>query len=101
MALKDEKEGTFTEQETNFIANSYNDDEMEDLEANAVVMLMANMQELKLNDSGPVYDTDSLSQVHDLNTCSIQANASPSASESDTAQVVPSASCLSSQKENK
>jgi vacuolar-type H+-ATPase subunit I/STV1 len=99
MALKDEKEGTFTEQETNFIANTYNDDDMEDLEANAAVMLMANMQELQLNDSVPVYDTDGLSQVQDLNTCLIQENASPSASESDKAQVVPSESCLSSQED--
>jgi hypothetical protein len=36
---------------------------MEDLEANATVMLMANLQELHMNDSGPVYDTDGLSQV--------------------------------------
>lgn len=46
MALKDEKEGTFNEQEKSFFANAYNDDDMEDLEANAAVMLMANMQEL-------------------------------------------------------
>lgn len=72
---------------------------MEDLEANAAVMLMANMQELQLNDSGPVYDTDGLSQVHDLNTCLIHDIASPSAYESDTAQVVPSDSSLSSQED--
>ena len=72
---------------------------MEDLEANVAVMLMENMQELQLNDSGPVYDTDGLSQVHDLNTCLIQENASPSASESDKAQVVPSESFLSSQED--
>lgn len=72
---------------------------MEDLEANAVVMLMANMQELQLNDSGPVYDTDGLSQVHDLNTCLIHEIASPSASESDKAQVVPSDSSLSPQED--
>jgi hypothetical protein len=71
----------------------------EDLEANAAVMLMANMQELQLNDSGPVFDTDGLSQVHHLTTCSIQINASPPASESDKAQVVPSESFLSSQED--
>jgi hypothetical protein len=81
MALQDEKDGHFTEQENNFMANANNDDDMEDLEANAAVMLMANMQELRLNDSGPVYDTDGLSQVHDLNACLIHEIASPSASE--------------------
>jgi cytochrome c553 len=99
MALKDEKKGHFTEQENSFMANSYNDDDMEDLEANAAVMLMANMQELHMNDSDPVYDTDGLSQVHDLNTCLIHEIASPSASESDKAQVVPSDSSLSSQED--
>jgi cytochrome c553 len=97
MALQDEKDGNFTEQENNFMATTYNDDDMEDLEANAAVMLMANMQELQLNDSGPVYDTDGLSQVHDPNACLIHEIASPSASESDVAQVVPSDSYSSSQ----
>ena len=92
MALQDEKDGNFTEQENNFMATANNDDDMEDLEANVVVMLMANMQELQLNDSGPVYDTDGLSQVHDPNACLTHVTASPSAYESDTAQVVPSES---------
>jgi hypothetical protein len=83
------------------MANAYNDDDMEDLEANAVVMLMANVQELHMNDSGPVYDTDGLSQVHDLNACLIHEIASPSASESDKAQVVPSDQSLSSQEDEK
>jgi cytochrome c553 len=72
MALQDEKEGHFTEQENSFMANAYNDDDMEDLEANAAEMLMANIQELRMNDSGPMYDTDGLSQVHDLNACLIR-----------------------------
>lgn len=97
MALQDEKDGNFTEQENNFMATANNDDDMEDLEANAAVMLMANMQELQFNDSGPVYDTDGLSQVHDPNACLIHELASPSASGSDTAQVVPSDSSSSSQ----
>ena len=97
MALQDEKDGHFPEQDNNFMANVHNDDDMEDLEANAAVMLMANMQELKLNDSGPVYDTDGLSQVHDLNACFINDIISPSASESDMVQVVPSTSSSSSQ----
>jgi cytochrome c553 len=97
LALQDEKDGHFPEQDNNFMANVNNDDDMEDLEANAAVMLMANMQELKINDSGPVYDTDGLSQVHDLNKCFINEIVSPSASESDTAQVVPSDSSSSSQ----
>jgi cytochrome c553 len=97
MALQDEKDGNFTEQENNFMATANNDDDMEDLEANAAVMLMANMQELQLNDSGPVYDTDGLSQVHDPNACLIHEIASPTASESDMAQVVPSDSYSSSQ----
>jgi hypothetical protein len=95
MALQDEKEGHFTEQENSFMENAYNDDDMEDLEANAAVMLMANMQELQMNDSGPVYNTDGLSQVHDLNACLIHEIASPSASESNKAQVVLSDSSLS------
>jgi cytochrome c553 len=99
MALKDEKEGNFTEQDNSFMANAYNDYDMEDLEANASVMLMANMQELHMNDLGPVYDTDGLSQVHDLNACLIHEIESPSASESDKAQVVPSDSSLSSQED--
>jgi cytochrome c553 len=49
MALQDEKDGNFTEQENNFMATANNDDDMEDLEANAAVMLMANMQELQLS----------------------------------------------------
>jgi hypothetical protein len=57
------------------------------------------MQELQLNDSGPVYDTDGLSQVHDQKACLIHEIASPSASESDMAQVVPSKSSSSSQKD--
>jgi cytochrome c553 len=97
MALQDEKDGNFTEQENNFMATANNDDDMEDLEANAAVMLMANMQELQFNDSGPVYDTYGLSQVHDPNACLIHEIASPSASGSDTAQVVPSDSSSSSQ----
>jgi cytochrome c553 len=97
MALQDEKDGNFTEQENNFMANANNDDDMEDLEANAAVMLMANMQELQFNDSGTVYNTDSLSQVHDLNACLIHEFVSTSASESDTAQVVPFDSSSSSQ----
>jgi hypothetical protein len=97
MALQDEKDGNFTEQENNFMATANNNDDMEDLEANATVMLMANMQELQFNDSGPVYDTDGLSQVHDLNACLIHDIASPSASESDMAQVVPFDSSSSSQ----
>jgi hypothetical protein len=97
MALQDEKDGNFTEQENNFMATANNDDDMEDLEANAAVMLMANMQELQLNDSGPVYDTDGLSQVHDPNAGLIHGIASPSASESDMAQVVPSDSSSSYQ----
>ena len=99
MALQDEKDGHLTEQENNFMANANNDDDMEDLEANAAVMLMANMQELQFNDSGPVYDTAGLSQVHDLNACLTHEIASPSASESDKAQVVPSESSLSSQED--
>jgi cytochrome c553 len=97
MALQDEKDGNFTEQENNFMVHANNDDDMEDLEANAAVMLMANMQELQLNDPGPVYDTDGLSQVRDPNACLIHEIASPSASGSDTAQVVPSKSSSSSQ----
>lgn len=97
MALQDEKNGNFTEQENNFMVHANNDDDMEDLEANATVMLMANMQELQFNDSGPVYDTDGLSQVHDPKACLIHEIASPSASESDMAQVVPSDSYSSSQ----
>jgi cytochrome c553 len=46
MALQDEKDGNFTEQENNFMATANNDDDMEDIEANAAVMHMANMQEL-------------------------------------------------------
>jgi hypothetical protein len=99
MALQDEKDGNFTEQENNFMASANNDDDMEDLEANAAVMLMANMQELRLNDSGPMYDTDGLSQVQDLSACLIQEIASPSAYESDKAQVVPSESSLFSQED--
>lgn len=45
------------------MADAYNDDDMEDLEVNAAVMLMANMQELHFNETGPIYDTDGLSQV--------------------------------------
>jgi cytochrome c553 len=99
MALQDEKDGNFTEQENNFMATANNDDDMEDLEANAAVMLMANMQELQLNDSDPVYDTDGLSQVNDPNACLIHEIASPSAFESDMAQVVPSDSYSSSQED--
>ena len=69
MALQDEKDGHFTEQENNLMANANNDDDLEDLEANAAVMLMANMQELQFNVSGPVYDIAGLSQVNDLDTC--------------------------------
>lgn len=101
MALKDEKEGTFNEQENSFFAYAYNDDDIDDLEANAAVMLITNMQEHQLNDSDPVFTTDGLSQVNDLTTCSIEFNASPSASESDKAQVVPSESFLSSQEDER
>jgi hypothetical protein len=83
MALQDEKDGHFTEQENNLMANANHDDDMEDLEANAAVMLMANMQELQFNVSGPVYDTAGLSQVHDLNACFLHEVVSTSASESD------------------
>ena len=62
-------------------------------------MLMANMQELHLSDSGPVYDTDGLSEVHELNTCLIHDIATPSASASDEEQVVQKDSLLSSQED--
>jgi cytochrome c553 len=97
MALQDEKDGHFTEKENNLMANANHDDDMEDLEANAAVMLMANMKELQFNDSGPVYDTAGLSQVHDLNACFLQEVVSTSASESDSAQVVLCDSSSSSQ----
>ena len=79
------------------MANSYLDDEMEDLEANAVVMLMAKMQELHMSDTKAVDDTDGLSQVHDLNEYLIHEIASPSASPSDREHIVQHNSSLSPQ----
>ena len=73
--------------------------DMEDLEANADVMLMANMQELHKSDSGPVYDTDGLSQVPDPNTCLIHEIASPSASASHEEQVIQHDSFLFNQED--
>ena len=43
LALKDEDGRTLTDKENSFMANAYFDDEMEDLEANTTVMLMANI----------------------------------------------------------
>ena len=60
---------------------------MEDLQANAAVMLMANMQELHMSDTGPVYDTDGLSQVPEQ-TIYISDLISPPTSESGKAQNV-------------
>lgn len=100
LALKDEASGTFIEKENSFMANAYSDDDMEDLEANATVMLMANMQELHMNDSGPVYDTDGMCHVHDPNTCLIHEIASPTASASDKEQVVQTDSSTSPQKDD-
>jgi hypothetical protein len=65
------------------MSNAYSDDEMEDLEANAAVMLMVNMQELHMSDTCLVYDTDGLSQVPDPNICLIHEFASPSASDKE------------------
>lgn len=65
LAHKDEAGGTLTNKEHSFMANADSDDDMEDLQANAEVMLMANMQELHMSDTSPVYDTDGLSKVSD------------------------------------
>ena len=70
---------------------------MEDLEANAAVMLMANMQELHMSDTFPVYDIDGFSHVHDSKECLIHEIASPSASVSNKEQIVRHKSFLSPQ----
>ena len=70
------------------MANAQSDDDMEDLEANAAVMLMANMQELHLTESGPAYDSDTLSQVHNFSTCFIHDIVTPSESASTSKQSV-------------
>ena len=100
LALKDEAGGAFTEKDNSFMASAYSDDDMEDLEANAAVMLMANMQELHMHDSGPVYDTDGLSQVHNSNEHLIIDNAISTASASNKEQFVQQTSPLSSQENN-
>ena len=63
LALQEEARGTTKQNDNSFMANAQSDDDMEDLEATAAVMLMANMQELHITESGPVYDSDTLSQV--------------------------------------
>lgn len=64
MAYKDEAGGELSETQQGFMADTLSDDEYEDLEANAAVVLMANMQEhyISQTENGPVYDTDGLSQ---------------------------------------
>lgn len=99
LALKDEAGGILTDKENNFMADEYSDDDMEDLEANAAVMLMANMQELHMSDTCPMYDTDGLSQVPGSTICLIHEIASPSASTSDEEQVVQNDSLLSPQED--
>ena len=69
------------------MADADYDDDMEDLQANATVMLMENMQELHMSDTGPVYDTDGLSQVPDQ-TIFITDLISPPTSASDEDQSV-------------
>ena len=76
------------------MADAYKDDDMEDLEANAAVMLMANMQELHFNETGPVYDTDGLSQVHATSLCLDNDIASSSLSAFDTEHDVQPESSL-------
>lgn len=81
------------------MANAQYDDDMEDLEANAAVMLMANMQELLMGDTGPVYDTDALSEVNELHRCFTNDIASSSVSASYEEQVVQHDSLFSSQED--
>ena len=81
LALKDEAGGSLTDKEQSFMADADSDDDMEDLQANAAVMLMANMHELHMSDTGPVYDTDGLSQVPE-HTIIISELISPPISES-------------------
>ena len=78
------------------MADAYSDDDMEDLEANVAVMLMADMQELHMTDTCLVYDTDGLSQVPDSTTCLINEIISSSASASKEESNVQNDSFLSS-----
>ena len=81
LAYKDEAGGNLNDTQQGFMENTLSDDEYEDLQANAVVVSMANVQEHHISETenGPLYDTNGLSQVPDSEICLINDIVSVSA----------------------